>query len=90
MPASKRGFWRNNAASKVEPERGRPEMKWMVAIGALLAFARAVGAADRQPTSHAVHVMLTGKEHNNRSTPTPPSGAAWVAGGTGGAGAVES
>src|ERR1700754_3300238 len=31
MPASKRGFCRSNAASSVEPERGRPEMKCMVA-----------------------------------------------------------
>ena len=29
MPAEKRGFCRSNAASSVEPERGRPEMKWM-------------------------------------------------------------
>src|ERR1700744_1160836 len=28
MPAEKRGFCRNSAASRVEPERGRPEMKW--------------------------------------------------------------
>ena len=28
MPAEKRGFCRNSAASKVDPERGRPEMKW--------------------------------------------------------------
>src|SRR5437588_5292533 len=29
MLAWKRGFWRSNAASKVEPARGNPEMKWM-------------------------------------------------------------
>jgi hypothetical protein len=28
MPAEKREFCRNSAASKVEPERGRPEIKW--------------------------------------------------------------
>ena len=33
MPASKRGFCRNSAASRVEPDRGRPEMKWMAAMG---------------------------------------------------------
>ncbi|MNF92817.1 hypothetical protein D3C84_754730 [compost metagenome] len=27
MPAWKRGFWRSKAASSVEPERGKPEMK---------------------------------------------------------------
>jgi hypothetical protein len=27
IAAWKRGFWRNKAASKVEPERGKPEMK---------------------------------------------------------------
>ena len=27
MPAWKRGFCRSNAASKVEPERGNPEIK---------------------------------------------------------------
>src|SRR6266436_5613383 len=29
IPARKRGFCRNRAASNVEPARGRPEMKWM-------------------------------------------------------------
>jgi hypothetical protein len=29
IPASKRGFWRRMAVSKVEPERGRSDMKWM-------------------------------------------------------------
>ncbi len=28
MPAEMRGFCLSSAASKVEPERGRPEMKW--------------------------------------------------------------
>ena len=31
IPASKLGFCRSNAASNVEPERGKPEMKWMAA-----------------------------------------------------------
>jgi hypothetical protein len=36
IPARKRGFWRRMVASKVEPERGRPEMKWMpFSIGGL-------------------------------------------------------
>jgi hypothetical protein len=29
MPAEKRGFCRSRAANRVEPARGRPEMKWM-------------------------------------------------------------
>src|SRR4051812_28900704 len=30
MAAEKAGFWRRIAASKVDPERGRPEMKWIL------------------------------------------------------------
>ena len=50
IPASNRGFWRSSAASKVEPERGRPEMKWMDAMGAPLPKLRplALGAESRQ------------------------------------------
>jgi hypothetical protein len=29
IPAWKRGFWRRMPASKVEPERGKPDMKWI-------------------------------------------------------------
>ena len=36
IPASKRGFCRSNAASSVDPERGKPEMKWMDSMGASL------------------------------------------------------
>ena len=36
IPASNRGFCRSNAESSVEPERGKPEMKWMDAMGAFL------------------------------------------------------
>ena len=31
-PAWKRGFWFRIADSSVEPERGRPEMKWKFCI----------------------------------------------------------
>ena len=30
MPAWKRGFCRSKAASNVDPERGKPDMKWTV------------------------------------------------------------
>ena len=32
IPAANRGFCRSNAANRVDPERGSPEMKWMAAI----------------------------------------------------------
>ena len=41
IAAAKRGFCRSSPASSVEPERGRPEMKWMRGIGWLPGFATA-------------------------------------------------
>ena len=47
IPVRKHGFWRMIAASRVEPERGRPEMKWIVLSAPVRLSRAAVADASR-------------------------------------------
>lgn len=62
IPAAKRGFCRKSAASRVEPERGNPLMKWKV----LGICPRNVCFPDNDKRSEAVNAAVCREWANQR------------------------
>ena len=53
IPAWIFGFWRRMADNSVEPERGRPEMKWMVCC----MFRTSTAISKREPENQSRPIM---------------------------------